>query len=754
MKRRSPMATKKSSSHLHHLQQQEIGSGSSISPLRLARFRFGQSQKDNPNNATASSDTGPYSFASSSSSISATANPEDEQFFLQAQQQDQRSPQPEANDALNYALLIVLYTLQGIPMGLSASIPFLIQQKLKLLTASSTATSSAALSLAAESAAALSSSSSSSDAITAARLSYQANAIFALCSWPFSLKLLWAPIVDACFFRRFGRRKSWLIPVQTLAGALMVGGANFVERQLGIMNGSSSINAVHDQPQQVLAAASLNVKGVTAFFFCLYFLMATQDIAVDGWALTMLSKKNRGRGPVCNSIGQNIGYFVSFVGFLALNDAESSELIWRPLLGLPSNPAVGLVSLGSFIRFMGYFMLVTTTAVALFKSERMQPTKENNNGNTGIQSFLSFFKKANNFSKSKQQQQSATLGLTGNDVYLPSERLNKIHEENNDSSKNNNDEHDAELDAYQLGLKETYHRLWAVCKLPAVRWLFLILLTYRFPTALSDNVKFLKAVEFGLSKSTTALLNPTVILPLAILVPIVATKIWHGHPLRQFMTAYRFRVTLTPLLDVIMLYVLKHGKPKSAVGMLFFWSILILSTAGQAIVSSLQFNAQMTFFAQRVDPAIGGSYMTLLNTAANLGGTWPSSFVMWMVGQLTQDPECHHEVVIDAETGQRHNGPVCSGGRDPYFVLQVVFSLLGILWIAILGKRVKHVADLPDDAWKTHLLDEESAIPDNRTSDEEASSLLRSVDVELGGLDEEEINRNLRFEPKEEGKFR
>ena len=41
----------------------------------------------------------------------------------------------------------------------------------------------------------------------------------------------------------------------------------------------------------------LNIKSesngvliLTASFFCLNFLAATQDIAVDGWALTILSK--------------------------------------------------------------------------------------------------------------------------------------------------------------------------------------------------------------------------------------------------------------------------------------------------------------------------------------------------------------------------------------------------------------------------------------------------------------------------------
>ena len=245
----------------------------------------------------------------------------------------------EHKDGWNYVLLIALYTLQGIPMGLSASIPFLIQQKIRLLAttttnigsihSSSSTVADAATAVHRMAVAAVASnlshsatvSTASTVAATAARDSYNANAIFALCSWPFSLKLLWAPIVDSCYLKqRYGRRKSWIVPVQFLAGLLMIFGADFVERQLGLGHG------------HVHGGETINVKGVTAFFFVLYFLMATQDIAVDGWALTMLSKRNRGRGPICNSIGQNVGYFLSFVGFLALNDvsvlqSESNTLI-------------------------------------------------------------------------------------------------------------------------------------------------------------------------------------------------------------------------------------------------------------------------------------------------------------------------------------------------------------------------------------------------------------------------------------------
>eukprot|EP00551_Chaetoceros_affinis_P006121 CAMPEP_0203670128 /NCGR_PEP_ID=MMETSP0090-20130426/6308_1 /ASSEMBLY_ACC=CAM_ASM_001088 /TAXON_ID=426623 /ORGANISM="Chaetoceros affinis, Strain CCMP159" /LENGTH=584 /DNA_ID=CAMNT_0050534937 /DNA_START=27 /DNA_END=1781 /DNA_ORIENTATION=+ len=539
-------------------------------------------------------------------------------------------PPPHHDDTINYALLVALYTLQGIPMGLSASIPFLIQQKVKVM-AEAVTVSSVVASTAASAVKVAGDASTAAAAASATKMAYNAQAIFALCSWPFSLKLLWAPIVDAVYFKGFGRRKSWLVPVQLVASFIMIFGSGYVENQLGLGNGDG------------VTATDMNhfdVKGVTAFFFVLYFLMATQDIAVDGWALTMLSRKNRGRGPVCNSIGQNLGYFLAFVGFLALNDAESSEKLWRPLLGLKSNPSQGLVSLGSFIKFMGGVMLVITTLVAFFKKE------ENSLGYSQV----------------------------------------------------DNDD-DEELDASQIGLGETYSRLWSVCKLPSVRLLFLVLLTYRFPTALSDKVKFLKAVEFGMSKQTTALLAPTIILPLGITVPIVATKIWKNHPLKQFMTAYKLRVTLSPFLDVCMLLAIRAFHHTTDLrSNLIFWSLVILSTAVYSIVDSMQFNAQMTFFAHRVDPAIGGSYMTLLNTAANLGGTWPASIVMYLVGQLSVPPTC--------ETSPTSGDVVCSGGREAYFPMQLVFSILGCLWVYFMGKKVMYLSTLPDDAWRTHADDE------------------------------------------------
>ena len=67
-------------------------------------------------------------------------------------------------------------------------------------------------------------------------LSYGHLAIFALAGYPYSLKLLWSPIVDSCFFQELGRRKSWIIPMQLVIGSLLLWIANNVQVLLETVN--------------------------------------------------------------------------------------------------------------------------------------------------------------------------------------------------------------------------------------------------------------------------------------------------------------------------------------------------------------------------------------------------------------------------------------------------------------------------------------------------------------------------------------
>lgn len=113
------------------------------------------------------------------------------------------------------------------------------------------------------------------------------------------------------------------------------------------------------------------VSVITMIFFSLNFLAATQDIAVDGWALTMLKRRNVSHASTCNSVGQTAGYFLGYVVFMAL---ESTEFCNKYIFSEPQKE--GLVNLSGFLWFWGLTFLATTTLVAFFKREKEEVPEE------------------------------------------------------------------------------------------------------------------------------------------------------------------------------------------------------------------------------------------------------------------------------------------------------------------------------------------------------------------------------------------
>ncbi|KAJ7641763.1 MFS general substrate transporter [Roridomyces roridus] len=205
----------------------------------------------------------------------------------------------------NMALLCILYLIQGIPLGLAlGSMPFILQNQ----------------------------------------LSYSQLATFALSGYPYSLKLLWSPIVDSVFFSSIGRRKSWIIPMQLTIGTLML----YI---------SHNIQRLMDDPSQ-------HVTHLTNVFTALVFFSATQDIAVDGWALTLLSPENLSYASTCQTIGLNSGYFTSYTVFLALN-SEAIASKW----GLPR------LTLAAYLKFW-CLVSYSVSIWLLFKKERAEPVKD------------------------------------------------------------------------------------------------------------------------------------------------------------------------------------------------------------------------------------------------------------------------------------------------------------------------------------------------------------------------------------------
>jgi hypothetical protein len=142
---------------------------------------------------------------------------------------------------------------------------------------------------------------------------------------------------------KLGRRKSWIVPIQILTGILFY--------NLG--------NRIDDMMSGEIPIYTLTYSFVTTIFFC-----ATQDIAVDGWALTLLSKESLSYASTAQTIGLNSGYFMSFTVFLAFNSAEFSN---KYLRSVPQE--VGVLGLGAYMRFWAIMYLVVTAYLVLYKKE-------------------------------------------------------------------------------------------------------------------------------------------------------------------------------------------------------------------------------------------------------------------------------------------------------------------------------------------------------------------------------------------------
>ncbi|XP_025194188.1 acetyl-coenzyme A transporter 1-like isoform X2 [Melanaphis sacchari] len=167
------------------------------------------------------------------------------------------SDQPNLKgDWLNIFILLLLYTIQGLQLGLTSAIPIFLQSN--------------------------------------KNVSYQDQAVFSLVTWPYTLKLLWAPLVDAFYIKKIGRRKSWLIPVQFIMGSFFLYIADDIKNLL---------------PE----TGKPNIEKLVFVFFIATFLVSTQDIIVDGWALTMLKKNNVGYASMCNTTGLAIGSMIGSV---------------------------------------------------------------------------------------------------------------------------------------------------------------------------------------------------------------------------------------------------------------------------------------------------------------------------------------------------------------------------------------------------------------------------------------------------------
>ncbi|RDB29639.1 hypothetical protein Hypma_015130 [Hypsizygus marmoreus] len=474
-----------------------------------------------------------------------------------------------AKDKRGMVLLCVLYLIQGVPLGLAlGSVPFLLRE----------------------------------------HLSYSQLATFALASYPYSLKLLWSPIVDSVYFTSLGRRKSWIVPMQFIVGSLML---------------YISLNV-----QKLLDDPANNIVELSVVFTSLVFFSATQDIAVDGWALTLLSQDCLSYASTCQTIGLNTGFFASFTVFLAFN-SEAFAAKW----GVPH------ITLAGYLKFWSIVCYSVTFWLLVFKKEDKEPINE-----------------------------------------------------------------------ADMSIKAVYKTIWTICKLRHVQLLVAIHLVAKVGFAANEAVTALKMVEKGFKREDLALVV-LIDFPFQIMGGWLAAKWSRGDaPLRPWLYAFIPRLVFALVATLIVYW---FPKPPISTG---FFLFLIFHTVLSSFASTVQFVGISAFHTRVSDPLIGGTYMTLLNTFTNMGGTWPKWFVLKGV-DLLSDATCEVanaglDIAIKATECVSDHGKamckdingVCITKRDGYYVISAFCMILGVILLVgfIVPKALKLQA-LPISVWRVKM---------------------------------------------------
>ncbi|CAF0816696.1 unnamed protein product [Adineta ricciae] len=180
-------------------------------------------------------------------------------------------------------------------------------------------------------------------------LTWKQQGILSFAMYPFSVKLLWAPLIDVLYIRQLGRRRTWLLPVQLCLGIIFI------------------VLSFHLQSLLI----QLRIVTLTIVFFCIVVLIATQDICVDGWALTLFSSSDVIWQSISQMIGQPFGVFLGSSVLLTFESGNMTNRLIREPFGIAIQ-SYGLFTLAQFVRFWGVMFLITTLSVTILFRKHYQ----------------------------------------------------------------------------------------------------------------------------------------------------------------------------------------------------------------------------------------------------------------------------------------------------------------------------------------------------------------------------------------------
>lgn len=256
-----------------------------------------------------------------------------------------------------------------------------------------------------------------------------------------------------------------------------------------------------------------------------------------------------------------------------------------------------------------------------------------------------------------------------------------------------------------------YQKLWQVVCLPAIWALSFLLVTYRLGVLPAESAASLKLLDKGVAKEALAALV-LVQFPVELVSAVIAGRWASTHsPYQPFMAGYFVRLVMAVLLTT-----LARAFPPGASSFLEHRTWFgMLSAIGlvTSFSSTLMFTALGSFFNRVSDPAMGGAYLTLLNTIANMGVILPKTPLFaamdWLTfsqchddkGLLVKNLACPKKIRLLAGSSPCTNaGHTCSMAADGFYVVSYSMVVLGLLLGCVYMRLFPRLISLQLQHWR------------------------------------------------------
>ena len=151
----------------------------------------------------------------------------------------------------------------------------------------------------------------------------------------------------------------------------------------------------------------------------------------------------------------------------------------------------------------------------------------------------------------------------------------------------------------------------------------LVLLTAKLGSAAADSATSLKLTEYGMPKEGLAFLSP-LLAGAGIVIPLFLSRFTTGpRPLSVYLLGLPLRLLLNPLYMFLVPLAASVYGPDPTISAATFRAAVCAAALANVFAVNMMFVSQMAFANRVADPAIGGTYITLINTVANLGSLRP-----------------------------------------------------------------------------------------------------------------------------------